>query len=280
MPRLRILAGPSYDDLVPIAANSDVPTEIQNDAFEGRVAVYIKGFADASGQVGDSAYFRKRNNVTWSIQVQGRFLRQYSADDILFGNTFERPLKLPWGFGAALKFMHYVDPTLEQDLASSSKPWALSPLISTMPYLEHRRIEHPDQVPHFPPEGVVGNDLSHLSVTQEHVSDDVSQHRRTFFADAAQRKDVVFGPEDLLTADFCYNYLRFSPQGVDLRLPGGISIDMIKYWDGQPVRFVCCERAHKGEGADKGPWGRVFWCVLIEAADEDEVCEDKEMDMD
>lgn len=38
----------------------------------------------------------------------GRFLREYSADDLLFGNVFERPFKLPWGFGAALKFMQYV----------------------------------------------------------------------------------------------------------------------------------------------------------------------------
>ena len=25
----------------------------------------------------------------------------------MFGNVFERPLKLPWGFSAALKFMKY-----------------------------------------------------------------------------------------------------------------------------------------------------------------------------
>lgn len=35
----------------------------------------------------------------------GRFLKEYSADDILFGNTFDRPLSLPWGSGAALSFM-------------------------------------------------------------------------------------------------------------------------------------------------------------------------------
>ena len=26
----------------------------------------------------------------------------------MFGNTFDRPLELPWGSGAALKFMQYV----------------------------------------------------------------------------------------------------------------------------------------------------------------------------
>ena len=70
----------------------------------------------------------------------GRFLQHHSADEILFGNTFDKPLKLPWGSGAALKFMQYVqhsrcigrvidllfsyiDPTLEHDLGSHTKPW-------------------------------------------------------------------------------------------------------------------------------------------------------------
>ncbi len=38
----------------------------------------------------------------------GRFLKEYSADELLFGNVFDRSLKLPWGFSAALKFMKYV----------------------------------------------------------------------------------------------------------------------------------------------------------------------------
>ena len=39
---------------------------------------------------------------------RGRFLTPVCADDVMFGNTFDRPLKLPWGSGAALKFMQYV----------------------------------------------------------------------------------------------------------------------------------------------------------------------------
>lgn len=43
--------------------------------------------------------------LTNSYHFVGRFLQEYSADDILFGNTFDRPLKLPWGSSAALRFM-------------------------------------------------------------------------------------------------------------------------------------------------------------------------------
>ncbi|KZT01226.1 DUF1769-domain-containing protein [Laetiporus sulphureus 93-53] len=283
MPRLRILAGPSIEEVVPVVANSDLPLDVKSDAFEGKILVYIKGFADAKGQVRDSPYFKKRPDVTWSFQVQGRFLRPYNADDIMFGNVFERPLQLPWGFSAALKFMKYVDPTLDQDLASSSKPWALSPFVSTMPYLEHRRIEVKEGTPPFPLEHVVGNDISQLSFQVEskdgNKRQQVAKDRRSFFKDAIKRKEVIFGPADLFMTDFCYDYLRFSPDGVDLRLPGGISIDMMKYWDGQPVRFVCCERARKGENAEGVPWGRVLWCIVIEAVQEDEE-EDEDADIE
>ena len=51
------------------------------------------------------------------------------------------------------------------------------------------------------------------------------------------------------------------------------------YWDGQPVRFMCCERKRRSEsdggggeegGADDVPWGRVLWCVAIEPVPDEE----------
>ena len=77
--------------------------------------------------------------------------------------------------------------------------------------------------------------------------------------------------QDLITADFCHHYLHFGSNSIVLRLPGGISIDLLKYWDGQPVRFVCCERAKKGERTDGLPYGKVFFCVAMESVEDDEV---------
>lgn len=71
--------------------------------------------------------------------------------------------------------------------------------------------------------------------------------------------------KDVITIDFCYGFLEFNPT-LALRIPGGVTFDLMKYWDGQPVRFVCCERKNSDEGAD--PWGRIFWCVSIEMADD------------
>ncbi len=46
----------------------------------------------------------------------------------------------------------------------------------------------------------------------------------------------------------------------------------MRSWDGQPVRFVCCERKDSADvrGGDDTPWGRIFWCIAIEQYDEGE----------
>lgn len=37
--------------------------------------------------------------------VPGRFLQEINGNDVLFGNIFDRPLNLPWGFSAALNLV-------------------------------------------------------------------------------------------------------------------------------------------------------------------------------
>jgi len=348
MPHLRVLAGTSPDTLVPIThvVNTNKPFRISSELFDGEIVANIKGFADDEDRVLDSEYFHRedRQGITWSIQVQGRFLKPYSADDILFGNTFDRPLNLPWGSNVGLKFMKFIDPTLDHDLTSTKKPWALSPLVATMPHFVHRRLREPELFPPpFPPKESLSDDTSQLhlalvtpessgssspgssssslsssqsarkfpSLTGHHSSSSgssvssflstssaksdshkpaknkpakvskskkrASEHgsfnftgasqRRSYFSSSDSRKAVTFGPNDVITTDFCYGFIEFSPT-LSLRLPGGISFDLMRYWDGQPVRFVCCER--KGVDDDQGePWGRIFWCVVVE------LCEDE-----
>lgn len=52
----------------------------------------------------------------------------------------------------------------------------------------------------------------------------------------------------------------------------------MRYWNGQPVRFVCCERK-QASGVRAEPWGRIFWCVTIELADDEEDA-DNEVDVE
>ncbi|KAG2156727.1 uncharacterized protein EDB93DRAFT_1125228 [Suillus bovinus] len=327
--RLRVRVGPSMDKLVCITdkVNSGKAHDIFSELFEGKVAINIKGFTNPSGEELPAEYFDRedRKGITWSIQVQGRFLQPTSADDIMFGNTFDKRLKLPWGAGVALKFMKYVDPTLEHDLMSQTKPWALSPLIATMPHFVHERIddiraspllEHRRSESSFPPSQSIGENTSQLQFaiasstsssstyltpssslsiasSSSNLSNlpkmpgslDVSQkifsraldlrttgERRSYFSSPQRRREIVFGPEDLITTDFCYGYLQFNPT-LALRLSGGMTFDLMKYWDRHPVRFVCCRRRkpEDGERSDGQPTGDLYWIVSIETADDSDI---------
>jgi len=68
--------------------------------------------------------------------------------------------------------------------------------------------------------------------------------------------------------DFCYGFLEFAPS-LALRLPGGLTFDLVRYWDGQPVKFVCCQRKNSSAADGEDPWGTLFWCVSIEMANND-----------
>ncbi|KAJ3511995.1 hypothetical protein NLJ89_g3777 [Agrocybe chaxingu] len=358
-PRLRVLAGTSTSAMVPMTSlvNTSTPFKLSSDVFEGQIVAHIKGLTDEHGELRDSDYFNKsdRKGVTWSIQVQGRFLIPHSADDILFGNTFDRPLKLPWGTGAVLKFMHYIDPTLEHDLMSSTslgriptnindallcacpcaEAYSLSILVflaslSPSGHMSSQNCTASSHGPVFPPTQSIQESTSELYLAIDSTPSSpsssssgstftdpspessatslsssrsgkseckdrlkyvmkktakrsrsssqtelelqqftTSSQRRSYFSAAEKRKLVKFGPEDLITTDFCYGFINFAPS-LSLQLPGGLSFDLARYWDGQPVRFMCCQRKTEGdEGGD--PWGRVFWCIAIEmVTDEDE----------
>lgn len=132
---------------------------------------------------------------------EGRFLHPHSTDDILFGNTFDKALNLPWGSGPALKLMKHIDSTLEHDLNSSTRPWALSPLISTMPYLA---IAPSSDVPavtkDFPPARPIAENTARLAQHTNGTPGTLdtfknADKRRAFFRDVARRNEVTFGPE-------------------------------------------------------------------------------------
>ncbi|KZV90060.1 hypothetical protein EXIGLDRAFT_838086 [Exidia glandulosa HHB12029] len=271
MPRLRVFVGSSSDNLQPIEVNQPAGSAypVSSDAFEGRIAVFLR-YEDEPHDREAANYFRapERENVTWSIQVQGRFLQPRQSDTILFGNTFDHSLKLPYGTGAILKFMNVVDPTLEQDL-QGDQPWALFPFLCTMPHLHHTKVDAsapPSSWPSFPPtEPLSHNDESCSELGAPQADGDRSK-RRDFFA--RHGVETTIGPEDLFTGDFCHGRLSFP--SLALKIPGGIKLDLKKHWEraGQRVYFVCCERrSEDGEGSIDGP-GRTFWCVAFELDDE------------
>ncbi|KIK25928.1 hypothetical protein PISMIDRAFT_314313 [Pisolithus microcarpus 441] len=303
MPGLRVRAGTCVEDLQDITelVNTGRAHPFRSEQFEGQVAIYIKGFRNSHGQPSYSEYFQRpdRKGITWSVQVKGRFLRPRSANEILLGNTFDRALSLPWGSSLALQFAKFVDPALEHDLTSDAKPWALSPLVVTVPHFKHARVDHvPGGQGEFPPCTSITDDTSQLGMASMSPANDnlrgtqirkddqavfpfrTPGERKKYFSKESNRKDLVFGPDDIVTIDFCYGFLEFYPD-IILRLPAGITFDLMKYWDKQPIRFVCGTRRRPSEGGkEEGdePIADMFWCVEVVSADDDEAVSEKDGD--
>lgn len=64
---------------------------------------------------------------------------------------------------------------------------------------------------------------------------------------------------------------------------------MMRYWDGQPVYFVCASRPSSRNANGDHPLGSIFWCIAIEVLEEDqetaiedsrEVAEELDEDLD
>ncbi|KAL7416809.1 hypothetical protein BDY24DRAFT_378323 [Mrakia frigida] len=274
MPKLKISVStsspPSPSTSTLLSPNSSTPTRIRSETFEGDVLVRIKGFTGESADgkerrspEGEPAYFESasRKGKTWSIFVRGRFLEEIDGDDLVFGNVFENPIRdsLPWGTSVAVKFMHYLDPTMESDFYAD-KPWALSPLLCTTPFLS--LTPHPPTSP-LPPfssttdleplkenslDGLVANLRRRNGQVETDDLDEVRDEEKESWARKSwvnvkeNRKAVRIGKEDLVTIDFVQAFLDFNDLSVSLPSVG-FHVDLLKYWDGQPVTFVCRNRS-------------------------------------
>ncbi|KAF9172823.1 hypothetical protein BGX21_006150 [Mortierella sp. AD011] len=134
MVKLRVTVGGSYTDLAIINCNDELhPIEFDAPEFKGRAVVRIKDFVgitnDGSEPIHNSEYFDGRNR-RFSLQVEGRFKREWDGQQVYFGTDFDGPVELPDGFEMMLKVARYIDPVVRTSL--DGKPWILSPLVSSI----------------------------------------------------------------------------------------------------------------------------------------------------
>ncbi|CAD6932310.1 unnamed protein product [Tilletia controversa] len=274
-PSLKVSVGSSVDSLHPVKVNHELsPTTVSNAAFQGRIGIRVKnyhGYApEGTEPKKDSVYFEGDGygrSMTWSIQIQGRFLDGVSAEDLVFGNQFDKPIK------QLLPVYLYAD-----------EPWAFSPLIGTMYRVNVQRLpQDPESSsaedlfkltgwPTFPtPEGnedmkeaqYVQDDTSALfylpsssSEIDESLGADVGtvhnlrgtgseanphaeKARANFFHSEEHRKKVKFTARDVVTADFANGFLDFNDLAVILPYTAGMKFDLKRMWDGRPVRYFC-----------------------------------------
>ncbi|KAI8611100.1 hypothetical protein BC830DRAFT_1069133 [Chytriomyces sp. MP71] len=134
---LRCRIGPSLSTLDTYAVNVDSdPQFVDSPFFVGNVCVRVRNFrgvvpeGHAAGPTADTPYFGTRRRL-FSIQLQGRFKHEYSADDVVFGAEFEHKVNPPTGAWLAMKFANMIDPALVADLYSET-PWLYSPMLCSM----------------------------------------------------------------------------------------------------------------------------------------------------
>ncbi|ELU41712.1 hypothetical protein AG1IA_04260 [Rhizoctonia solani AG-1 IA] len=222
-PSLKISLGPNVDELKEISYNDGSTHVIQSELFDGVVSVHIKGdFGDTNSS--KSTYFNDESRArhTWSIALQGRFLKAINGNDILFGNIFDRPLTLPWGFG----ILTQVSSTIYTERSHGS------PFLSTMPYLQRIELDPATPIPRDMLGPItVERSIPPLAPVLE--SESTPAERRKYFTDESHRKEVTFTPRDLIQADFVHGYLQFP--SLTMALPGGLQFDLMYYYDSRPV---------------------------------------------
>ncbi|KAJ3027833.1 UNVERIFIED_CONTAM: hypothetical protein HDU68_003034 [Siphonaria sp. JEL0065] len=114
--------------------DEDNPIHIKNEHFEGDVLVRVKNF---SGIVPEDArriptcdYFDGRKRLM-SFQFQGRFSKEWSADDLVWSQDWDQPLSAPKMIGLFTKFYSMTDPGSFSDI-SNTTPYMRSYLVTAM----------------------------------------------------------------------------------------------------------------------------------------------------
>jgi len=259
------MAGTDYDKQDEVHVNTSRPATIDTEDLSVRIHVRVKDFRGMFSHSqqqhsfcpntplgvprtspSTSPYFShpKHNSDRYSISFSFSPKQTINGDDIVFGNDFDHPIRerLPPGFGYAFNYVKsWIDPGLEGD-PLSDEPWLYGPLLSSVNVLRiGTKVEKlgADE----------NEDEDEIEVVEEGASDDEgheirerlqipkdSKNRMKFFLSDERRQEFEFEEGRNYSFDFFNSYLDFNEFA--LRLPLGVTMRIVKYWDGQPLRYV------------------------------------------
>lgn len=120
--------------------DDDHPVLINNEHFTGQAVFRVKDYdgwtpldertRKSLPIIPDTPYFEGHRR-TFSFQISGRFRKSWTANDIMFGTFFSKPLSLPRGYSLALSIAKKIDPSMVAVL-DVPEPYMCSPLICAM----------------------------------------------------------------------------------------------------------------------------------------------------
>ncbi|QSZ29764.1 hypothetical protein DSL72_004281 [Monilinia vaccinii-corymbosi] len=242
---LQVTAGSGYDiskhQIVPV--NQAKCVKIENELCEVDLNVRIQDYRGLPrSSPTTSPYFdlppHDRNQDQYSIGFRFKPKRDISAEDLVFGNDFDHPIRdrLPPGFNAAFRFVKWmVDPGLDGDVYAD-EPYLYGPAASSFNVL-------------YVGEG--GESADAGLVFEEGGDEEGEEHRmecgipegeaarKKYFLTEANRRDWDWEEGRTYGCDFFNAYLDFN--NFSLKLPG-FTMPIMKYWDGQGLRYVLKDR--------------------------------------
>lgn len=133
-------AHPDLKDLVYV--NDDMnPVLLNNEHFTGHLVFRVRHFRgwtpidETMGKpkppIPDCPHYFEGHKRSFSLQISGRFRKQWNGDDVMFGTFFHQKMELPRGSGLALAFAQKIDPSMEYELYSND-PFICSPIMCAM----------------------------------------------------------------------------------------------------------------------------------------------------
>ncbi|KAK6340914.1 hypothetical protein TWF696_009227 [Orbilia brochopaga] len=266
---LAVTAGPSRDPATHVAVpvNTERPVVIETELVRASVHVRIQGFRNTSSLPTTSPYFTHPSHTTdkYSLSIAPLSFTPHagaiSGDDLVLANDFDRSISqsLPPGFSVAWRVARWViDPGLDGD-PWAEKPWMEGRVLSSVNVLdvgERNTTTTTSDTNANTVDGEIGGvgenrvdilteglhkaplDTDDTTQTQTQIPE-TGPARMKFFIAAENRRRFTFRPGEKYWLDFFNPYLDFNDFA--LRLPG-ISIHILQYWDGQPLRYVLKNR--------------------------------------
>ncbi|KAK5136228.1 hypothetical protein LTR08_003835 [Meristemomyces frigidus] len=262
---LSVTAGPTYEDQKPIPINTEESTRISTSKLTANLTIRVQNYRglDVNHQPSPhktSPYFAHAPHERDLYSLQFHFTPKADVNgyDMVFGNDFDHPIrdKLPPGFQQAFNLVKwFIDPGLYADV-QAEEPYLYGPLLSSMNVwrvgpkddreqeaVEEVRAAAPADRPHVFEEGGDGDGVEarkHFKIPGDAAA------RKKFFLTEKNLRDFTFEAGREYSNDFFNPYLDFNEFA--LRLPGfsvipGITMPIISYWDGQPLRYVMKDRS-------------------------------------
>ncbi|KAJ3258290.1 hypothetical protein HK103_003771 [Boothiomyces macroporosus] len=274
---MRIKVGPDYNNLKTIQVNDEAnPIFVNSDTFTGYISVKILNFNGVTPEMDEnpsaklynsipkpkSNYFEGRSRK-YSITIQGRFKKEWNGDEVLFGADFDKPVTtLPPGISIGLRIAKWLDPAIEAD-AFAQQPYIYSPIVSSMNALaiydsnttelgsssDFTKSKYSIQLGTSEPldckswhyENIMVPEIPDLLFPDDGQRTAITTYekRKKHFGNLKNRTSAVISPNNIYCMDFYDAYFDLATCAI--KLPG-FSLNGLKYWDGQILRYVCKTR--------------------------------------